>query len=221
MALEGLNRMNASIRLGSYARKYNYSIFFASPRGIPTQYFANTRNMFMRCETFGFPGQNIATSIDDLRVGPSREHAIGVTYAPLTATFLSSKSFWERKYFTEWHELMFDGPKGNRTFKMKYYKDYITDLDVVQYDDGGNPTYAIRLFDTFPKTIVQQDVALADGELHRMSIEFVFHHWEERKPQSKVPEIKRKDSVASGGVPKSPSPYFSPLHSLTPGGGAQ
>ena len=97
MALEGLNRMNASIRLGSYARKYNYSIFFASPRGIPTQYFANTRNMFMRCETFGFPGQNIATSIDDLRVGPSREHAIGVTYAPLTATFLSSKSLSQNK----------------------------------------------------------------------------------------------------------------------------
>ena len=109
---------------------------------------------------------------------------------------------------------MFDGPKGNRTFRMKYYKNYVTDLDVVQYDDEGNGTYAIRLFDTFPKTIVQQDVALADGELHRMSIEFVFHHWEEIKPKEKVPEIKRKDSVAPGGVPISSSPHFSSSISL-------
>ena len=193
MALVGLDRMNASIRLGAYARKYNYSIFFASPKGLKT----NTQDMFMRCETFGFPGQNIATSVDDIRVGPAREHAIGVTYAPLTATFLSTANFWERTYFTEWHQLIFDGP----TFRMKYYNKYITDLDVVQYDDTGKGTYAIRLFDTFPKTITQQDVALADSELHRMSIEFVFHHWEEIKPEEKALQIKRKDSVAAGGVP--------------------
>ena len=206
MALVGLDRMNASIRLGAYARKYNYSIFFASPKGLKT----NTQDMFMRCETFGFPGQNIATSVDDIRVGPAREHAIGVTYAPLTATFLSTANFWERTYFTEWHELMFDGPKGNKTFRMKYYNNYVTDIDVVQYDDTGKGTYAIRLFDTFPKTIVQQDVALADGELHRMSIEFVFHHWEEIKPEEKALQIKRKDSVAGPGVPISSSPYFTP-----------
>ena len=65
---------------------------------------------------------------------------------------------------------MFDGPKVIELgFRMKYYKDYVTDLDVVQYDDVGNPTYAIRLFDIFPKTIVQQDLALADAEFHRLS----------------------------------------------------
>ena len=175
MALQGLHRMNTSIRGGDYARKYNYSINFTSPSGMT----AASENMFMRCESFGFPGQNISTSPDDLRLGPAREHAIGVTYAPLTATFLSTENFWERSYFTEWHKLIFDGPEDGATFRMKYYNKYVTDIDVVQYDDRGKSTYAIKLIDSFPKTIVQQDVALADSDFHRMSIEFVYHFWKE------------------------------------------
>ena len=169
-----LSRFNAMIRDGDFARKYNYEIFFSPPGGIR----ASVETM-LRCETFGFPGQNISTSIDDLRTGPSREHAIGVTYAPITATFLTSKELVEKKMFTTWQYLMIDAKAESPTptYRIGYYKDYVADVKVKQFDDAGKNTYSIKLLDAFPKTIVQQDLALADGELHRLSVEFVFNRW--------------------------------------------
>ena len=188
-----------SLRGGNFARKYNYDVSFTPPGG------AINRELLMRCETFGFPGQNIATTIDDIRVGPAREHAMGVTYAPITATFLSTKDMTEKIMFTDWHYRMIDaGPAGfgsePPTFRVGYYKDYVTDILVRQFDDGGKNTYSVKLIDAFPKTIVQQDLALADGEFHRLSVEFVFYRWVEIDTTSKQARPKDKDSVSDGGI---------------------
>lgn len=209
MALQNLDRMNASLRVGNFARKYNYTISFSPPRGWSTGYTypkqhlpgsADAEGMLMRCESFAFPGQNISTSTDDIRIGPARQHAIGVTYGPISATFLSTKNFWERTYFTEWHNIMFEAATpGEMGFRMGYYKDYVTDLDITQYDDMGNPTYMVTLVDAFPKGIVQQDLAIADGKFHRLSVEFGYHHWfEEVGLGEKERQVERKSSVATG-----------------------
>ena len=194
-----LSRFTAMLRDGDFARKYNYEIFFSPPGGI----FASYETM-MRCETFGFPGQNISTSIDDIRTGPAREHAFGVTYAPITATFLSTADMKEKKMFTAWHYLMIDAKEENPepTYRAGYYKDYVTDIKVKQYDDSGKNTYSIKLIDAFPKTIVQQDLALADGEFHRLSVEFVFYRWVEIESGGpRLVEVGKKESVAGPHYP--------------------
>jgi len=197
-----IHEFTSSLRTGNFARKYNYDISFTMPRNYSfTNEAKPGRDMFMRCETFGFPGQNISTTIDDIRTGPSREHAIGVTYAPITATFLSSKDMEEKRIFTAWHSLMVDiGLYGTQPgFQAGYYNDYVTDILVNQYDDEGNNTYSVKLIDAFPKTIVQQDLALADGEFHRLSVEFVFWRWEAEDEKEKKATPKGKSSVADAG----------------------
>ena len=198
-----IHEFTSSLRTGNFARKYNYDISFTMPRNYSfTNEAKPGRDMFMRCETFGFPGQNISTTIDDIRTGPSREHAIGVTYAPITATFLSSKDMEEKRIFTAWHSLMVDtGLYGIQPgFQAGYYNDYVTDILVNQYDDEGNNTYSVKLIDAFPKTIVQQDLALADGEFHRLSVEFVFYRWVEIATSGETFAVKEADSVEGPGL---------------------
>ena len=198
-----IHEFTSSLRTGNFARKYNYDISFTMPRNYSfTNEAKPGRDMFMRCETFGFPGQNISTTIDDIRTGPSREHAIGVTYAPITATFLSSKDMEEKRIFTAWHSLMVDiGLYGTQPgFQAGYYNDYVTDILVNQYDDEGNNTYSVKLIDAFPKTIVQQDLALADGEFHRLSVEFVFYRWVEIATSGETFAVKEADSVEGPGL---------------------
>ena len=219
-----LSKFNSMIRGGyNLARKFNYDIHFIPPRGVSAPGMpgrsTGVQDTLFRCETFGFPGQNISTSIDDIRTGPAREHAFGVTYAPITATFLSSAAMTEKKMFTAWHYLMIDAKEESPepTYRAGYYKDYVTDIKVRQFNDAGKNTYSIKLIDAFPKTIVQQDLALADGEFHRLSVEFVFYRWVEIATSGETFAIKEADSVEGPGLALMHYPTRTPA--VTRGGG--
>lgn len=181
-----LSEFMGHIKAGKFTRRYDYDVVITPPAGIT--YGGATKGLSFRCESFAMPGQNIETSPDNIRIGPIREHAFGVNYAPVTGVFLCDDKFSEKKFFDEWQELMFD----RKTFKTKFYKDYVADMSVTQYGPrktivdefgGGEGTkqeaiYECKLINAFPKSVIQMDLNIADGELHRLSVEFQYHHWE-------------------------------------------
>jgi hypothetical protein len=172
-----LNRfVSEVIRPAKWARKYNFDIEFMPPPGMSLPDY-QMQSLLMRCESMVIPGQNISTSTDDIRIGPAREHAIGVTYGPVQATFLCSPDLRERTFFEDWQAMVFDAD----TYQVNYYKDYVTDMSVSQYDDEGKKSYQCKLFEVFPKGVMPQEVAIGDGEFHRLSVELVYHHWKQEE----------------------------------------
>lgn len=182
-----LSEFMGQIKAGKFTRRYDYDVVITPPTGIT--YGGDKTGLSFRCESFAMPGQNIETSPDNIRIGPIREHTFGVNYAPVTGVFLCDDKFSEKKFFDEWQELMFD----RDTFKAKYYKDYVADMSVTQFapeavsvgPPGRGHTemkmkaiYECKLIDAFPKTVIQMDLNIADSELHRLSVEFQYHHWE-------------------------------------------
>ena len=102
------NFISEVVRPGNFARQYNYTVSFTSPLG-PLR--NPTQGMLLRCESIAFPGQNISTSNDNLRIGPLRDHASNVTYGDLTAIFLCSDDLSERKFFEEWQPSLWSIPR--------------------------------------------------------------------------------------------------------------
>ena len=105
MATTSLSEFTALIKKGQFLKKYNYEVIIP---GAP-------RTLTLRCESFVIPGQNIETSVDNIHIGPTREHAFSATYAPVTGVFLCDAEFSEKRFFDAWQDKIFD----KETFKVK------------------------------------------------------------------------------------------------------
>ena len=178
MALGSLAEFKSLIEQGKFAKKYNYEFVITPPAGV-TYAGGSMKNLMLRCESVTLPGQNMSSTIDDIRVGPCREHIFNVTYAPITAVFLADKALNEKRFFEDWQSLMF-----NRDFQLKYYEDYVEDMTIKQLDARGNEVYGVRLIDAFPKTVTQMDLSYADAEMSRITVEIVFYKWIQESPAS-------------------------------------
>ena len=126
------------------------------------------------CQDASFPGQNIRTSTDDLRQGPTREIAQGVTYGSTTMTFICTPGLPEKLFFEAWQKLMFN----QTTWQAKYYKSYIGQIKLRQLDKLDMVRYGIILHEAYPKIINAQDYSNTSSDtIQTLQVEFAFHHW--------------------------------------------
>ena len=193
MALTTLQAFMSDITAnGKFARQYNYKVGFATPAGM----YNVKAEQLMRCESIAFPGQNIETSPDTIRLGPLRSHAFGVNYGPVNAIFLCDEELSERRLFENWQRLMFE----SESFKVGYYRDYVSDMTIDQYNDKDEITYSMILREVFPKNITELALTTTAGELHRISVELIYHHWEPI-------QVAGRASVISSGTLKHSNLY--------------
>ena len=160
----------------------------------------------LMCESIEFPGRNFMSNPDALRYGPPREAISGVTYAPITATFICSSEMFEKRWFEVWQEQSMDF----NTWEPNYYKDYIGDLKIFQLDRDNAATYVISLFEVYPKTITAQSLGTGTNDsYHTVSVELMYHHWEysaETSPRARhSPVIRLSASVSISAAIKGKS----------------
>ena len=166
-----LSTFVATVAGRGLATKNRYRMSIAPPRSLGKM----DNSIALMCESIEFPGQNFSSQPDLLRYGPSREMATGVTYAPITASFICSPDMYEKRFFENWQLLVMD----MYTWEPRFYKDYIGGLKVYQLDRANNTTYVVELFEVYPKTITAQDLGYAQADaFHTVSVELMFHHWE-------------------------------------------
>ena len=133
------------------------------------------RDFSLICESINLPGRNLNTLTQTI-YGPSREIVDGVTYAEdITMVFQASSGLEERVYFEKWQELAFD----ERSWNVKYYDDYVGDIDIYLLDKQNTQRYGIKLIDAFPKTITATDLNQSPtNEIVKTSVQFSFRNWE-------------------------------------------
>ena len=172
MAMRGipLNKfISEVVRPGNFARQYNYTVDFTSPAGMS----AATEEMLMRCETIVFPGQNISTTEDNLRIGPLRDHASNVTYGDITAVFFCSADLAERKFFEEWQNLIF-----NEDFQMGYYDQYKTDMVIKQYNEFHQNSYSVKVHEVYPKSFTDMELNTTEKtSFHKFTVTLSFYKY--------------------------------------------
>ena len=167
-----LDSFISNLRRKDVARQNRFSASITGPSG-----FAN-RDLNMMCESATFPGQNMRTSTDSLRQGPVREFVHGVTYGPITLSFICTNGLDEKSFFENWQGLfIFD----KETYTYGYYKDYIGQIVLTQMDRTDAPRYTVTIHEAYPKTITAQDFSMGSNDSYQtISIEFAFHHWDSK-----------------------------------------
>ena len=133
------------------------------------------RQLVMRCESVNMPGVNLTTASDSNIYGPSRDIVEGVTYAEtVDMSFILDKDLRARIYFQDWQHLAYNPHSWN----LNYYNEYIGTIDVFILDNDLKPTYGIRLWEAYPKTISAISLSnTTDNEIARMTISIEYRYW--------------------------------------------
>ena len=167
-----LREFLAVIKDRDVARSNAFVVEIWPPKGSG---LAPDRSINLMCQDVTFPGQNIRTSTDDLRQGPTRDIAQAVTYGNTSMTFLCTPGLPEKLFFEAWQKLMYNSV----TWQAKYYKSYIGQIKLRQLDKLNMVRYGVILHEAYPKIINAQDYSNTASDAYQtLQVEFVFHHWE-------------------------------------------
>jgi len=193
MALDEFINRVSRVNVASQNR---FKVSFQPPAGL-----AANRNVNLVTETISMPGQNIRSVPDDLRFGPAREQAQGVTYGPFSATFICTPGLPEKAFFEAWQELVFN--KGENEWEVKFYKDYYGSITISHLDRQNEEKYIMTVHEAYPKTIQEQQYSLGSNDAHQtVTVEFTYRWWskEVEEVEESVPPVFPTAEL----LPKSP-----------------
>jgi len=138
-----------------------------------------TEDLLFRVSEVNLAGRTITSFPEPNIYGPIREVPEGVSYAEeITIQFLETKTMECREIFAAWQETIFD---NTGSWNLQYYNDYIGELDIVvlgQHSYGWYPSYGIRCFEVYPKTLgpIQLSSARTTDPI-KTQVSFAFRYW--------------------------------------------
>jgi len=137
-----------------------------------------TRFLALQCETTELPGKAFTTT-DAKIYGPTFKVPNQVSYSDISLTFICTNEFNERKLFDVWMEAIMSPVTNN--FRFPKAKDgggnYLTQMQVIQYDDFVKQIYAVDLIDAFPIGITAQPVSWGDDGVHKLTVQFSYQKY--------------------------------------------
>lgn len=176
------NRITA--RGGGPAKASRFLVQIGSP-SFPDKWKLNfpeeqkrLNDLTFQCETAEIPGRSIMTN--DVQIaGPTIKLPYGSTYSDMTLNFICTNDMYERKIFDDWLNYI-----NNATnFLTSYREDYITDVFIFQYDEGGDAsmgpavTFGVQLIEAYPLIINPMQLSWAEDSIHRLGVTFAYTYY--------------------------------------------
>jgi hypothetical protein len=137
---------------------------------------ALSRYLALQCESAELPGKTLLTQ--DVKIyGPGFKVPFQTQYTETTLTFVCTNEFYERKLFERWMEAIMPTDTNN----LRYSKDedtrYMTNIQIIQYDDFIKKIFIIELLDAFPISIASQPLSWSEEGFHRVSVQFTYQKY--------------------------------------------
>lgn len=121
------------------------------------------------------PGRTLQT-IDVATHGPVRKQPYGQSlYDELSVgVYCTNDNLFPRDLFQEWQEFIAKTSNSNAN----YFDQYVCDIELEQYDDEGNVTFACKFEDAFPRYVAPLELNWAPStEVHNLGITFAYRKW--------------------------------------------
>ena len=168
------------------------------------------------CREIAMPNRE-AVQKDIKHNGPPRSIVYDYTSADITATFYTDKFMRERTFFEIWQKAAF----SNTTHNFNYYDNYVAPVDIyalgsfASRDERDDITYAVRLFDCYPKTISEVTFNHDANDVQTFTVTFSFRNWvnyfidragtiQLGESDFKQPTVKRAGGIFGGLLSKLP-----------------
>jgi len=130
--------------------------------------------------------------------GIAPEIVDGITFGGTIAmNFQASSDLEERVFFESWQEMAWD--KG--TWNVKYYKDYIKEIEIYVLDVKNTRRYGIRLMECFPKEIGPTSLDWGPaGDIIKIPVTMQYKYWDTLDINNQSPNLMEKvlDTVITG-----------------------
>jgi len=186
--MPSLDEFRATIAGKDLARQNRFEVRITGPAGADKQ-------VNLLAESVSIPGQNIRSVPDDLRYGPARDHAQGVTYGDISMTFICTPGMQEKVYFEEWQKWIVQLGERDPGWNAKFYVDYIGEIQIDQLDRQNQMKYQVTIVEAWPKTINAQEFTLSSNDSYQtVSVDFAYRYWF-RSAQSPAVHVPPKPSL--------------------------
>jgi len=153
-------------------------IDFKSTEELANYQSSNSKRVNAFCKSISMPDRDVQMK-DIKHHGPARKFVYDLKSAPIQATFYADKFLRERTYFELWQQSAF----SLKTFNYNYYDNYVSDINIFQLgsfttkNERDATTYAVKLFDCYPKTIGPVEYSYDANEVQTFNVTFEFRHW--------------------------------------------
>lgn len=132
-----------------------------------------SQGVAMLCDDLVMPGVQILTN-ETRTMGELSEIAYGITYPPVSMTFLVDNNFNSREYFDKWTLEVYD-----RNIRAAgFYSDYAQDIVIDCIDKAGKTIYSITLIEAYPKTVSDLNFSNSSHDVLKISVQFIYKYWE-------------------------------------------
>ena len=192
--MPSLDEFRATIAGKDLARQNRFEVRITGPVG-------GDKQVNLLAESVSIPGQNIRSVPDDLRYGPARDHAQGVTYGDISMTFICTPGMQEKVYFEEWQKRIVQLGERDPGWNVNFYKDYVGEIQIDQLDRQNQMKYQVTIVEAWPKTINAQEFTLSSNDSYQtVSVDFAYRYWF-RSALSPAVHVPPKTSALIGGPP--------------------
>jgi hypothetical protein len=109
-----------------------------------------SQSVMFNCSAISIPGTNIQY-VQERRYGIGLNYHVveNKTFGEVIMTFYESELEKERKYFMDWTDQIFD-PASQ---KLKFYRDFVRDIEIIQYNNKAEVVYKAILIDCIPANV--------------------------------------------------------------------
>ena len=205
--MPSLEEFRTTIAGKDLARQNRFEVSITGPKGFAQSaddMQSAAKQVNLLAESVYFPGQNIRSVPDDLRYGPAREHAQGVTYGDISMTFICTPGMQEKVYFEEWQKRIVQLGDRDSGWNVEFYKDYVGEIQINQLDRQNQPKYQVTIIEPWPKTINAQEFTLSSNDSYQtVSVDFAYRYW-----------FRSYLSMAVHVPPKPPRPYIDRIRGM-------
>lgn len=122
----------------------------------------STSEIMLNCSNVNIPGANIGFLRDGKQygIGLEKNFPTNKIFTDLNMTFYESEKENERKFFIDWMDKVYD----RETKRMNFYRNFIKDIQIIQYSRDGRKVYEATAKEAWPTNISPLDRAYSNGE---------------------------------------------------------
>jgi len=130
------------------------------------------------------PGRAIMSTPSGV-YGAVQEVGYGAQFTPINAQIYCSPDHSERKFFSEWQDQVVGNHRTRQSFAAEfnfnagYYKDYVKDVVIKQYNSAGDEKHEIKLREVYPKNVGELSYSYQSNELLLFTVSLQYRYFTE------------------------------------------
>ena len=135
---------------------------------------SKAKALAMTINQASIPGRNLATN--EIRThGPVRKAPYVSIYDDLQiSVYCMNDSLFPRDLFQEWQDFIIETTTG----KVNYFEQYVSDLEIEQFNDAGKTVFSCKFIDAYPVIVAPLGLSWADTDtVHNLQVTFAYRKW--------------------------------------------